>query len=1280
MGYTGFTGYTGYTGCTGERGERGPQGDRGSDGAAGAAGSDGKDGDRGDKGDRGDRGSDGPMGTVSAVASVLACAVSVAACGIAVTQCQGYAAAAIAANGAAGAAGLQDLFNDYQSVASGTTEYFYDALDNISQAANTVNGVAQNVNTLQSVIGTVGTSAVVGGAAGGLAGYLTLSNVKDKATGDVYYLDNSYNIGFNTVGDVSFNANVYVGQNLTVTGDINSQYLTNNYYTKTQVTTLVAPTTAISYNDVNVLTDYIKNGKFTNPVVVGNEPYPYLWFTPNELSAFCWTTPYPNSLNILNGISDTTLVRPLITVEVHFPSPALIGAVQYIWLDGKSEIQQVMNNIPVGVYQFSFRYSYLPGSPANPINLYFDGVLIDILPTYYNGNTNAVGFTYNSSLDSSSKTTWYTYTKTITVSLSGNKTLRFVGPSTIYGKDIAIANVSFISSTQVKETCISGALINSVAIPIINPTFTDGTNKGTGLFWNTNSNQKSDIINYAGAGGEGGVDFWTINDFKPATNIASISNTGDISCNTLTSTNIYTKSYIDFSLNENYYNKPYFDTSLNTNYYTQKKVDELRAADYNTIKDTLDNNIGNFYNKTYIDFSLNEHYYNKPYINNTYYTKTAIDTNVYTKSAIDTNLNTNYYTKTAIDTNLNTNYYTKTAIDTSFSDVYSKISNPTYVGATFSEDVRVKKKLYIGKDDPAGYQISTDQAYMEYVGLDTNKTVLRINTTSDILNSGENDSINLNPTAGVGVNTDEPKYKFDVFNGTINSTLNAGINLRASNFSDSNYVGLASYLNQGNYNPITQLGDSGLIYNTDQTTHGLCIVPQSSTTSGVRLDNNGSMVLNEAVGSTVSKYSGSLIIKHQNLNGVSSIVFPSSTPTDGGDYGYIKYVDDINNNAAATVPYGGESSRLVIGVENDATGNTIADKIVLMTPSSSGCVGINKMTPVCALDVTGDGCISGKLGINNTTPSCALDVTGDGKISGTLTTNNLTVNGTISGGFTFGNITTGNITNTNVINTGGLTVTGSISTGSLTASGSIIGGGNCKIGDHTTDGIFIAGRAKTSYPNPNDPYMIQIEKGLEIFWDTVADSRNFYTGFAGETTLMNYAGGLGQGGYSFQTTPGTGITPTADPTVLFQMLKGKDFTINGGLTCGDISANKVYTTGVYVSNKQVRLIRHFIAFDSTTNQQGKTIGCVANYNENLSITYISAGKYYCTFTNINPSNAYYSVSISGTWNGQSDDNSGMIFSVDSKTTTGFCITQKGYLYYAVNSNTYTCSTEISVSY
>ena len=51
------------------------------------------------------------MGGVAAVAAVAACAGFVALCGVAVTQCQGYAAAALAAEGAiVGGTAAQDFF------------------------------------------------------------------------------------------------------------------------------------------------------------------------------------------------------------------------------------------------------------------------------------------------------------------------------------------------------------------------------------------------------------------------------------------------------------------------------------------------------------------------------------------------------------------------------------------------------------------------------------------------------------------------------------------------------------------------------------------------------------------------------------------------------------------------------------------------------------------------------------------------------------------------------------------------------------------------------------------------------------------------------------------------------------------------------------------------------------------------------------------------------------------------------------------------------------------
>jgi hypothetical protein len=234
--------------------------------------------------------------------------------------------------------------------------------------------------------------------------------------------------------------------------------------------------------------------------------------------------------------------------------------------------------------------------------------------------------------------------------------------------------------------------------------------------------------------------------------------------------------------------------------------------------------------------------------------------------------------------------------------------------------------------------------------------------------------------------------------------------------------------------------------------------------------------------------------------------------------------------------------------------------------------------------------------------------------------------------------------------------------------------GDIKFGDESTmtsGGLLRAGRPKSLYPNPNNPYMIQTSRGLEIFWNTVADTRNIYDGLGGDSTFMNYAGGLAYGGYSFQTTPGTGTTPSANPTVMFEMIRGKNFTINGGLSVGG---------NILISNSQVRTIRNFISFQAVS-------GLVINhYNENLFVYYTANGKYYISFQNgINPTNIYYSVSISGTWNGLGDGNSGMVYSVENKTTNGFTITQKLSPGYTIqdgdNSNIANVScTEVSVSY
>jgi hypothetical protein len=98
------------------------------------------------------------------------------------------------------------------------------------------------------------------------------------------------------------------------------------------------------------------------------------------------------------------------------------------------------------------------------------------------------------------------------------------------------------------------------------------------------------------------------------------------------------------------------------------------------------------------------------------------------------------------------------------------------------------------------------------------------------------------------------------------------------------------------------------------------------------------LIISETTGTTMSAIDGSLVIKHSNLDGTSSIVFPS-TNNNNSDYGNIKYMDDVNNSTTA------ELSRLVIGIESDPTNPIYKACIILYPGGSLGYVGINNMNP-----------------------------------------------------------------------------------------------------------------------------------------------------------------------------------------------------------------------------------------------------------------------------------------------------------------------------------------------
>jgi hypothetical protein len=108
---------------------------------------------------------------------------------------------------------------------------------------------------------------------------------------------------------------------------------------------------------------------------------------------------------------------------------------------------------------------------------------------------------------------------------------------------------------------------------------------------------------------------------------------------------------------------------------------------------------------------------------------------------------------------------------------------------------------------------------------------------------------------------------------------------------------------------------------------------------------NGKLHLLEATGSTISTTTGTLILEHGNNGGMSGILFKSNVNA-GGDYGYIKYLDDGAQSGGPST----ENGLLEFGIKDDVPGNAYQDDIAIM---SSGNVGISTKAPNSELQVSG---------------------------------------------------------------------------------------------------------------------------------------------------------------------------------------------------------------------------------------------------------------------------------------------------------------------------------------
>lgn len=243
------------------------------------------------------------------------------------------------------------------------------------------------------------------------------------------------------------------------------------------------------------------------------------------------------------------------------------------------------------------------------------------------------------------------------------------------------------------------------------------------------------------------------------------------------------------------------------------------------------------------------------------------------------------------------------------SDTPLKIQAPV----TVETDAKVPKDLILFYDN------IEDDAAKWRIGIRSGGLEIGRGTQSDFI-------IDANGNVGIGTGTDTPGAKLHI--------IGSGL-FRSSGSSEYGAV----YLGDTNHG-IKSTGGDGVTIFSYQVPAGIHLKQVSGYVGIGTTAPAGRLNITEDKGTIAGGSQGTIVIDHENSGGASSIVFRSKV-NRSSDFGYIQYQD------ASAVDGSGESSRLIIGVENDA------DDHLILKPT--GNVGIGTNEPKAKLHVIAPG-------------------------------------------------------------------------------------------------------------------------------------------------------------------------------------------------------------------------------------------------------------------------------------------------------------------------------------